>query len=163
MGSGQGGRGLNTRTMLAAGLMLAILAGGAALLLTRPGTRLPPPIVTAPAVRHDMALPPTSTGEPRQAPADCLLPGPPPVLPDGASADAAEMKAGHDRIQGFVKQLEAYQACRDAQHDHAGPEVSAKQKQDWLDQGDAAVDQAQALAKAFSAQLAVYRAAHPGR
>ena len=96
-------------------------------------------------------------------PADCLLPGPPPVPPDGLSADAAEMKLGHDAMQDFVNQLEGYQACRDAQADRAAPSVPAAQKQRWIKQGDAAIDEAHDLAGAFGRQLQAFRARNPGR
>lgn len=95
-------------------------------------------------------------------PADCLLPGPAPVPPDGGSATDADMKLGHDTIQNFVLSLEAYQACRNAQIDHAGANVSEKQKQAWIDDGNAAIDQANALASAFSVQLKIFKARNPG-
>jgi hypothetical protein len=95
---------------------------------------------------------------PEPPPANCLLPGPPPVAPDGASASLADMKLGQTAIQNFVLQLEAYQTCRDNQADHSPPGTSAAQKDEWIRQGDDAVDEAHALADAFSAQLKVFNA-----
>jgi hypothetical protein len=73
------------------------------------------------------------------------------------------MKLGQTAIQNFVLQLEAYQACRDNQADHAPPGTSAAQKDDWIKQGDDAVDEAHALADAFSAQLKVFNARGGGQ
>jgi pyocin large subunit-like protein len=115
----------------------------------------------------------TSSAPPAQAPvaaapqaapaaqATCLLPGPPPVPPDGATSTAADMSLGHDVIQGFVNQLEAYQACLNNKVDHPAPGVTDGQKDKWIEQGNAAVDQAHALADAFSAQLKIFKARPP--
>jgi hypothetical protein len=91
------------------------------------------------------------------APADCLLPGPPPVPPNGYTATEADMKLSHDSIQGFVQQLEAYQACRDSQADHAPADTPKDLKQSWIEQGDEAVDEAHALADAYSAQAKIFK------
>jgi hypothetical protein len=72
------------------------------------------------------------------------------------------MKQGHDDIQAFVLKLEGYQACRDAQADHASPLVTDQAKQNWIAEGDAAVDEANALADAFAEQIKVFKAHHPG-
>jgi hypothetical protein len=85
----------------------------------------------------------------------------PPPAPDGDTASAEEMKAGHDRIQAFVNALEAYQSCRNSQIDHAGATATEAQKQQWLDEGNNAVDEANTLAAAFSAQLKLFKAKHP--
>ena len=98
-----------------------------------------------------------------QPPADCLLPGPPPVAPDGGAATADDMKLAHDVIQSFVVRLEDYQACRESQIAKAGSTVTDQQKQTWREQGNAAVDEAQALAAAFAAQLKIYHKKHPSR
>ncbi len=127
------------------------------------------PIVAPPSPPKTVATPqaPTPAPAPKPAPpeaaADCLLPGPPPVPPDGGNATDADMKLGHDVIQAFVKQLEAYQACRISQIDHAGSDVTPQRKQIWLEQGNAAVDEAHAIADAFGAQLKIYHAKHPGK
>ncbi len=84
-------------------------------------------------------------------------------MPDGHTADVGTMQQGHDNIQAFVLQLEAYQACRNNQIDHAAVTVPVAQKQTWLDQGNDAVDQANALAQAFAAQLRVFKARKTSR
>jgi len=80
------------------------------------------------------------------------------VAPDGNTATAADMKLGHDVLQGFVVQLEAYQACRNNQADHAAPGVSDQQKQAWIEKGNEAVDEANAIASSFSDQLKIFKA-----
>jgi hypothetical protein len=123
---------------------------------------VPAPRIVSPAMQPPgvLATPPaTPPAAQSVAPtADCLLPGPPPVAPDGRAASLADMKLGQTAIQNFVLQLEAYQACRDSQADHALPGTSAAQKDDWIKQGDDAVDEAHALADAFSAQLKIFNA-----
>jgi len=117
--------------------------------------RSSPPHVTAPSA--------VVTHAPEPPRADCLLPGPPPVPPNGETATAADMKLGHDVMQAFVVDLEAYQSCRNLQIDRAAPSVSTAQKQQWLDQGNAAVDEANDLAAAFGRQLKAFKASHPGQ
>ncbi len=108
--------------------------------------------------RSTQAVPRVTPEVVAAAPADCLLPGPPPVAPDGASASTAEMKQGHDNLQLFVEQLEAYQTCRNRQIDQAPITVTAQQKQIWLQQGNDAIDEAHAIAAGFSQQLRVFKA-----
>ena len=84
-------------------------------------------------------------------------------MPDGHTADVDAMRQGHDNIQGFVLQLEAYQACRNNQVDHAAADTQVAQKQAWLNEGNDAVDQANALAQAFAAQLRVFKARNTGK
>jgi len=117
---------------------------------------LPPTAPAAPSVAPKPALPPAAAA----VSTDCLLPGPPPVPPDGSTATDADMKLGHDSIQTFVVELEAYQACRNAMADHAPPGTTDAQKQALIEQGNAAVDEAHALADAFSAQLKLFHAHH---
>ncbi len=110
---------------------------------------------------HQATVVPQAAAPP--PPAECLLPGPPPVAPNGAVASAADMRLGHDVMQAFVNELEAYQNCRNAQIDRAAPGVTEAQKQQWLDQGNAAVDEANDLAAAFGRQLAAFKARNPGQ
>jgi hypothetical protein len=120
----------------------------------------PAPMPTAAPTPSPPAL---KQAAPAPAPpkSDCLLPGPPPVPPNGYTASTADMALGHATIQNFVNELESYQACRNNQLDHAGASVSEQQKQTWLEQGNAAVDEANALAAAFSAQLKIFKARTP--
>ena len=133
----------------------AVVAAAAGFYVWQAQTRLVPQAV--PAVAPRAATPPVAA-QPAAPPRDCLLPGPPPVAPDGMTASLADMKLGQTATQNFVQQLEAYQACRDNQADHAPAGTSAAQKDDWIKQGDDAVDEAHALADAFSAQLKVFNA-----
>jgi hypothetical protein len=84
-------------------------------------------------------------------------PGPAPIVPNGATADAASMSAAHDAIQAYVNSLEAYQACLLAQTKDTSEEISPELKMTWIAQGDAALDAAQALANAFSVALKTFK------
>ncbi len=138
---------MNTKLLALVALALAAIAGITLLVQHR----TPGPIV-APVLPQQAA-----------APADCLLPGPPPVPPNGTVASEADMRLGHDVMQHFVVELETYQSCRNAQADHAPARVSQAQKDSWVEQGNQAVDQANALAASFGAQLKLYKARHPGK
>jgi hypothetical protein len=149
--------------VLAAVIVVAILAGAGFYLMQmqKPAvTHLAPaPVAPAPAVPAAPVANPAPVAA--QPPADCLRPGPAPVPPDGGAATDADMKLAHDVIQAFVLQLEAFQACRNAEIDHAPPSVTPERKRIWLEEGNDAVDQAHALADAFSAQLRVFHKKHP--
>jgi len=167
---------INPKYLLALGVV--VLGAGTFFALRElhsPAPPPPPPALTAPSQTvpvlpaTPLVLPqtgpsptPPATSAAVVVPSDCLLPGPPPVPPYGATASAADMKLGHDVIQNFVVQLEAYQACRNSQADNSPASVSNQQKQTWLADGNAAVDEANALADAFSAQLKAFKAKHPG-
>ena len=139
---------MTTKQSAALGAAAVIIVGAVFLLTRHAGPPAPAPVtIRAPAVQAAQA-----------PPADCLLPGPPPVPPAGAAATTEDMRLGHDVMQAFVVQLEAYQTCRNAQIDHAGPGVSQQQKEEWVEQGNAAIDEANALAAAFGAQLKVFKA-----
>ncbi len=143
------------------GAVILVVVAAAAYLELRPtpvAVTVPPP---APAPAALPAPPPAPPQVAVLPPADCLLPGPPPVAPDGGKADAADMKLGHDVIQSFVVQLEDYQACREKKVATAGSTVTDQQKQTWRDQGNAAIDEANAIAAAFASQLKIYHAKHP--
>ncbi len=153
-----------TTFLLVGGAAVVIAAGVAFAVLHKPAATAPSP---SPTSTSDST---TSAPAAAQAPtfsnvapgADpCLLPGPPPVAPAGATATADDMKLGHDVIQHFVEQLEGYQACRNNQVDHAPASVSADQKEKWTAQGNAAVDEAHAVADSFTAQLQVFKQRHP--
>jgi hypothetical protein len=140
------------------GIVILAVVGLAAYVELRPSPVVvtPPPMAPAPA--------PSTPTPPVVAPApvaDCLLPGPPPVAPDGGKATADDMKLAHDVTQSFVEQLEGYQAGRERQIAAAGPGVTDEQKQSLREQGNAAVDEAKALAARFSAQLRIYHTKHP--
>jgi hypothetical protein len=137
----------NTRLAIAAGAIIVI---GAAIAITLTLHRPKPAAPPHPQAAATAPVPPPPT--------DCLLPGPPPVPPNGATASAADMQLGRNVIQHFVNQLEDYQACRDAQADRAAKTVPDQQKQAWIQQGDEAIDEANALKDAFSEQLKLFNA-----
>jgi hypothetical protein len=146
---------------IVAGVVIAVLLAAIAYFEFRPQ---PTVVAPAPTVAALPPAPPQPTPLAPPAPqtaADCLLPGPPPVPPDGGSATAADMKLEHDVFQSFVLQLEGYQACREKQIAASGTGTTEQQKQTWRAQANAAIDEAQALAGAFAAQLKVYHKKHP--
>jgi hypothetical protein len=143
-----------TLAFLAFGALI-VAGGGAFLLLRHPAAPPAPAVETAPAA--PAPAPPDAAQATATPPANCLLPGPPPIAPNGSTATAADMKLGHDVMQAFVNQLEAYQACRNNQADHT-PGITEAQKDALITQGNNAVDEANALAAAFSAQLKAFKA-----
>jgi hypothetical protein len=146
-----------TKSLLA--LAAAIAIGAVLYFVLHRAPEHPAPAPTPSAMKR--AAPARLPAPAASAKPDCLLPGPPPVPPDGATATAADMALGHDTIQSFVNELENYQTCRNNQLDHADARVSEQQKQTWLDQGNAAVDEANAIANAFAAQLKIFKARPP--
>ena len=147
----------NPRYLLALGV---VFLGIGTLLALRVKTPPPAPKPVPAMIKTTPA--PAAAAPARPVPADCLFPGPAPVPPDGATASEADMKLGHDVIQNYVLELEAYQTCRNTEADNSPASVSEQQKQTWLADGNAAVDEANALADAFSAQLKAFKAKHPG-
>ncbi len=148
-------------------LVLALLGAGIYLFAAKAPPPSPPaaaPMPAPPAAPPPPPPPPAQPASPAPQPsADCLLPGPVPVVPRGAMASADDMKLAHDAVQGFVLQLEAFQACRNAQIDHASASTTQEQKQAWVNEGNEAVDEAKALAGAFKQQLEIYKAHHPAK
>ena len=140
---------------LVAIVLLALIGGGIFMALKERPSPQPLPVTAAPPAAVPAPVPATKLA------ADCPPAGQVPAIPDGATAGLAEMKIGHDLIQNFVVKLEAYQTCRDNMADHAPPGVSAQQKQAWVADGDTAIDEANALAAAFAAQLKIYTARSP--
>jgi len=92
-----------------------------------------------------------------QARAECILPEPAPVVPDGATASDSEMHAARDSIQKFVNSLQDYQVCLEAEVKSAPPDTRLELKLAWRTLGNAAIDQAQALAADYAQQLAIYK------
>jgi hypothetical protein len=144
-----------TKSVLA---LVAVIAIGAGVFFVLHKTPMNPTPAPAPASITPAAPTPAAPAPAAPAKSDCLLPGPAPVPPDGRTATAADMALGHSTIQNFVNELEGYQACRNYQLDHADKSASEQQKQTWLDQGNAAVDQANAIANAFAEQLKIFKA-----
>jgi hypothetical protein len=89
---------------------------------------------------------------------DCTRPGPAPVMPQGATATAEEMKSGHDALQKYVNELQKYQDCNEAQIQQASKDTKPEVKQHWRDEGNAAIDAATQIKNVYTAQLKAYKA-----
>lgn len=92
------------------------------------------------------------------ASAECAKPtGKAPVMPQGATATDEEMRAGHDKLQAYVKVLEAYQACLEKEIKDAPPDTKPEVKQHWQALADSAISAAQEIADVYSAQLRAFK------
>jgi hypothetical protein len=94
---------------------------------------------------------------------ECVLPAPPPVVPDGSQATQAEMRAGHDALQSFVNKLQAYQVCMEDQFNSATNDTRPEVKIAYRTLGNAAIDEAVALAADYDQQLKLFKSLHPGK
>jgi hypothetical protein len=150
---------------------LALLAWGALPYLARPQQPLasvsPPPAAapSAPAL-------PASPGNPARAATaafeDCSVPTPP-TVPDGARASKPEMVAAHTEFQKYDAATNTYTACIDAaitkitqQFPQANADELNTVKVLGVGAHNTAIDQEQALADQFNAQLKAFKAKHPG-
>jgi hypothetical protein len=89
--------------------------------------------------------------------AECLMPAPAPPMPKGATASAAEMASAKAVIQDFVNKLQVYQICLETEIKNAPADTTKELKIAWRAQGNAAIDEAQALAADFAAQLKLFK------
>lgn len=149
-----------TKYLLALGALVVVGGGAYYFMHSQPTAPVATP-VTTPAPAAAPAPAPAAPAVAATVPTDCQYPGPAPVAPDATISNAADMKLGHDTIQNYVQELENYSACRDNMADHTTGATDA-QKNQWIADGNTAVDQAHAIADAFTAQLKIYKAAHPG-
>jgi len=94
--------------------------------------------------------------------ADCAAPGPAPVIPDGTTATAAQMDAAKAAVQSYVNALQSVQDCNEARIKMSPKSMKPDDLQKMRDAGNAAVDQAQALAVAYSAQKKIFTNRAPG-
>ena len=90
--------------------------------------------------------------------ADCAKPGKAPAMPQGATATQEDMKAGHDALQAYVNTLQTYKDCLAALIANAPADTKPELKQQWRDEGNAAIDAADAIAAVYSSQLNAFRA-----
>jgi hypothetical protein len=95
--------------------------------------------------------------------AECLMPQPAPTIPDGKVATDADMHAGHDTLQAFVNKLQDYQVCLEKQIKAASPDTRDALKMAWRAQGNAAIDEASALAADYAQQLQLFKSLHPAK
>ena len=96
--------------------------------------------------------------------AACTYPKAPDKIPDGNTATLDEMLAAQRAVKAFDAAITAYQGCLEQEHNSAlaaNPEMTEEQKAERLkilgQKQNAAVDDAQALADRFNAQIRVYR------
>jgi hypothetical protein len=108
------------------------------------------PIIPKDAQANDIPFPP-----------ECVVPGPPPVMPRGAVATLDDMKVAHAAIQGFVKALEAYQACLEKHIVNDTSSTTPQIRQVWRTAGNRAVDAATMLANGYSHEYQIYKARQP--
>ena len=94
--------------------------------------------------------------------ANCAQPGPAPVIPDGTTATVDQMKAAHQAVQTYVNSLQSVQDCNEAKIKMGQKTIKPDDLQKMRDAGNAAVDQAQALAAAYMAQKKIYNNRAPG-
>src|SRR5579863_3734775 len=148
----------------------ALIAWGALPYLSRAQPLVsvnPPPPVAAQATPA-----PPLPGEPARAATvafeDCSVPNPP-TLPDGARASKAEMVAAHTEFQKYDAATNTYTACVDAavekitrQFPQATAEDLRTVKVLGIGAHNTVIDQEQALADQFNAQLKAFKARHPG-
>ena len=150
---------------------LALLASGALPYLSRPQPQLsaPPPAGGRVAPTAPSALP----GAPARAAAaaieDCNAPSPP-AVPDGLKVSKAEMVAAHTAFQSYDSATKTYTVCVDAAVEKIAqqfPQASADELHTVKVLGFGAhntvIDQEQALADQFNAQIKVFKAKHPGQ
>jgi hypothetical protein len=90
--------------------------------------------------------------------ADCVQPGPAPVIPDGATATVDQLKNAHTQVQSYVNLLQSYQDCVEARIKMAPKGTKAEELQKLRDSGNAAIDQAKALSDNYMAQVKAFKA-----
>lgn len=89
---------------------------------------------------------------------ECGTPGPAPAVPDGSTATADQMATAHGAVQTYVNTLQTYQDCEEANIKNAPKGTKGEELQKLRDQGNAAIDQAQALSTSFSQQMKIFKA-----
>jgi hypothetical protein len=90
--------------------------------------------------------------------ADCVKPPRPPVMPQGATASAEDMKEGHEALQKYVNILQDYQKCEEQLIKDAPPDTKPEVKQQWAANADVAIDAAHEIADVYSIQLRAFKA-----
>lgn len=81
-----------------------------------------------------------------------------PVVPDGATASQAEMRAARAEVLAFVKDSDTYQDCLVRVMDDPKEEMKEPQKKAVLKQISANQREKEAVATAFNAALKAYKA-----
>jgi hypothetical protein len=147
---------------VAVGLVgVACLAGGVASWL-----RPPAPQATAASMSRRVAV--DLIGPATNALQHCSLPGAP-AVPDGATASLQQMAAARSAFQAFDNATNAYVHCVDSAIDGVAQQHAATASRTDLESlktfgagaHDTAIDQEQALADEFNAQIRIYKSKHP--
>ena len=140
---------------------IACLAGGAASRL-----RSPAPQATNASMAGPVAV--DLVGSATNALQHCSLPGAP-AVPDGATASLQQMTAARSAFQAFDNATNAYVHCVDSTIDGIAQQQAANASRKDLETlksfgagaHDTAIDQEQALADQFNAQIRIYKSKHP--
>jgi hypothetical protein len=152
-----------------AGLVLGIWGALPYLLHAQPDAAVSAP---QPSTAEAPAAPAPLPGDPARAATaaleDCSAPNPP-TLPDGSRASKPEMVAAHTAFQNYDTATKAYTVCVDTVLEKITqqfPQASADELHtvNVLSIGahNTVIDQEQALADQFNAQLKAFKAKHPG-
>jgi hypothetical protein len=88
--------------------------------------------------------------------ADCPAPGPAPTIPDGATATQAQMDSAKQQLQSYVNSLQSVQDCYEARIKITQKTAKPDDLQKMRDAGNAAIDQAHAIATAYTAQKKIF-------
>ncbi len=89
---------------------------------------------------------------------NCQLPNTP-QLPEGASANVGDMKAGQQAVKGYIEDSNAFLACLDETEVTAGESASEEFKVAILTAYNAAVQAQELLAGEFNDQIKAFYAA----
>ena len=92
---------------------------------------------------------------------ECQAPGPAPTIPDGSTATAEQMGAARSAVQSYVNTLQDFQDCVESNIKNAPKGSKQEDLQKLRDQGNAAIDQANALSKSYSDQMKIFKARAP--
>lgn len=88
--------------------------------------------------------------------AECAQPGQAPAIPDGQTATQVQMDAAKQQVQSYVNSLQSVQDCYEARIKMTQKTAKPDDLQKMRDAGNAAVDQAQAVAAAYVAQKKIF-------
>jgi hypothetical protein len=92
------------------------------------------------------------------AAAACANPPKAPIMPQGATASAEDMKDGRESLQKYVNILQDYQKCMEQLIKNAPPDTKPEVKQQWQANADVAIDAAHEIADVYSIQLRAFKA-----
>ena len=86
----------------------------------------------------------------------CKFPEPPPLV-DGASATAEDMAATSSAVRAFVQEMQASLACLDDVEADLGETITAEQKSSLTALYNSGVDQMNAIAESYNAQVRAFK------